>query len=150
MTMAFILGGIAILFSVLAVSILSSAMPRSGGGYVVISRIIGPVWGFLGAWLEFLSIAWSFGIIAVAVFEGLFFIMGPIAFGPFPLTANSFGSNVNDATLFAAGLILVLVFTIIGVFGVKLTGLLLQGMFWIPAVLTFYIFGLLSQANSTT
>jgi amino acid transporter len=150
MTMAFILGGIAILFSVLAVSILSSAMPRSGGGYVVISRIIGPVWGFLGAWLEFLSIAWSFGIIAVAVFEGLFFIMGPIAFGPFPLTANSFGSNVNDVTLFAAGLILVLVFTIIGVFGVKLTGLLLQGMFWIPAVLTFYIFGLLSQANSTT
>jgi amino acid transporter len=104
----------------------------------------------LGAWLEFLSIAWSFGIIAVAVFEGLFFIMGPIAFGPFPLTANSFGSNVNDVTLFAAGLVLVLVFTIIGVFGIKLTGLLLQGMFWIPAVLTFYIFGLLSQANSTT
>lgn len=150
MTMAFILGGIAILFSVLAVSILSSAMPRSGGGYVVISRIIGPVWGFLGAWLEFLSIAWSFGIIAVAVFEGLFFIMGPIAFGPFPLSATSYGSNVNDVTLFAAGLILVLVFTVIGVFGIKLTGLLLQGMFWIPAVLTFYIFGLLSQANSTT
>ena len=150
MTMAFILGGIAILLSVLAVSILSSAMPRSGGGYVVISRIIGPVWGFLGAWLEFLSIAWSFGIIAVAVFEGLFFIMGPIAFGPFPLTANSYGSNVNDVTLFAAGLVLVLVFTAIGVFGIKLTGLLLQGMFWIPAVLTFYIFGLLSQANSTS
>src|SRR5437879_11597793 len=79
MTMAFILGGIAILLSVLAVSVLSSAMPRSGGGYVVISRIIGPVWGFLGAWLEFLSIAWSFGIIAVAVFEGLYFIMGPVA-----------------------------------------------------------------------
>src|SRR6059036_1007925 len=53
MTMAFILGGIAILLSVLAVSVLAAAMPRSGGGYVVISRIIGPVWGFLGSWLEF-------------------------------------------------------------------------------------------------
>src|SRR5437879_10973825 len=79
MTMAFIVGGIAVLLSVLAVSVLAAAMPRSGGGYVVISRIIGPVWGFLAAWLEFLSIAWSFGIIAVAVFEVLYFIMGPVA-----------------------------------------------------------------------
>jgi amino acid transporter len=150
MTMAFIIGGAAILLSVLAVSVLSSAMPRSGGGYVVISRILGPVWGFLGAWLEFLSIAWSFGIIAVAVFEGLYFIMGPVAFGPFPLGANAFGSSVTDVILFSAGLILVLVFTVIGIFGIKLTGLLLQAMFWVPAVLTFYVFGLLSQANPTT
>jgi len=150
MTMAFILGGVAILLSVLAVSVLSSAMPRSGGGYVVISRIIGPVWGFLGAWLEFLSIAWSFGIIAVAVFEGIFQIMGPIAFGPFPLGANAFGSNITDVTLFAGGLVLVLVFTVIGIFGVRLTGLLLQAMFWVPSILTFYVFGLLSQANSST
>src|SRR5438128_7153211 len=150
MTMAFIIGGIAILLSVLAVSVLSSAMPRSGGGYVVISRIIGPVWGFLGAWLEFLSIAWSFGISAVAVFEGIFQIMGPIAFGPFPLGANAFGSNITDVTLFAGGLVLVLVFTVIGIFGVRLTGLLLQAMFWVPSILTFYVFGLLSQANPTT
>jgi amino acid transporter len=150
MTMAFILGGVAILLSVLAVSVLSSAMPRSGGGYVVISRIIGPVWGFLGAWLEFLSIAWSFGIIAVAVFEGIFQIMGPIAFGPFPLGANAFGSNITDVTLFAGGLVLVLVFTVIGIFGIRLTGLLLQAMFWVPSILTFYVFGLLSQANSST
>jgi basic amino acid/polyamine antiporter, APA family len=142
MTMAFIIGGIAILLSVLAVSILAAAMPRSGGGYVVISRIISPAWGFLGAWLEFLSIAWSFGIIAVAVFEGLYFIMGPIAFG------LSFGGGIGDVTLFGAGLILVLVFTVIGVFGIKMTGRLLQAMFWIPAVLTFYVFGLLSQASS--
>ena len=142
MTMAFIIGGIAILLSVLAVSILAAAMPRSGGGYVVISRIISPAWGFLGAWLEFLSIAWSFGIIAVAVFEGLYFIMGPIAFG------LSFGGGIGDVTLFGAGLVLVLVFTVIGVFGIKMTGRLLQAMFWIPAVLTFYVFGLLSQASS--
>lgn len=150
MTMAFIIGGVAILLSVLAISVLSSAMPRSGGGYVVISRTIGPVWGFLGAWLEFLSIAWSFGIIAVAVFEGIYSIMGPIAFGPFPLGANAFGSNVTDVLLFSAGLLLVLAFTVIGVFGIRLTGLLLQAMFWVPAVLTFYVFGLLSQANPTT
>jgi amino acid transporter len=145
MAMAFIIGGIAILLSVLAVSVLSAAMPRSGGGYVVISRVLGPVWGFLGAWLEFLSIAWSFGIIAVAVFEGLYFIMGPIAFG---LNFTTPGGIPQDVFLFSVGLVLVVVFTVIGVFGIKLTGLLLQGMFWIPAVLTFYVFGLISQASS--
>jgi APA family basic amino acid/polyamine antiporter len=145
MTMAFIIGGIAILLSVLAVSVLSAAMPRSGGGYVVISRVLGPVWGFLGAWLEFLSIAWSFGIIAVAVFEGIYFIMGPIAFG---LNFMTPGGIPQDVFLFLVGIVLVVVFTVIGVFGIKLTGLLLQGMFWIPAVLTFYVFGLLSQATS--
>jgi len=145
MAMAFIIGGIAILLSVLAVSVLSAAMPRSGGGYVVISRVLGPVWGFLGAWLEFLSIAWSFGIIAVAVFEGLYFIMGPIAFG---LNFTTPGGIPQDVFLFLVGIVLVVVFTVIGVFGIKLTGLLLQGMFWIPAVLTFYVFGLLSQATT--
>jgi basic amino acid/polyamine antiporter, APA family len=142
MTMAFIIGGLVVLLSVFAVSILSASMPRSGGGYVVISRILSPGWGFLGAWLEFLSIAWSFGIIAVAVFEGLYFIMGPIAFG------LNFGGGITDTTLFGAGLGLVALFTIIGIFGIKMTGRLLQVMFWIPAVLTFYVFGLLSQASS--
>ncbi|HEY4657116.1 MAG TPA: amino acid permease, partial [Candidatus Bathyarchaeia archaeon] len=147
MTMAFILGGIAILLSVLAIAVLTAAMPRSGGGYVVISRIVGPFWGFTGAWLEFLSIAWSFGIIAVAVFEGIYLIMGPIAFGiGFTIPVGI----PRDVFLFAVGLLLVIAFTIIGVFGVKLTGMLLQVMFWIPAVLTFFVFGLLGQANSTT
>jgi amino acid transporter len=86
----------------------------------------------------------------VAVFEGIYSIMGPIAFGPFPLGANAFGSNVTDVLLFSAGLLLVLAFTVIGIFGIRLTGLLLQAMFWVPAVLTFYVFGLLSQANPTT
>ena len=147
MTMAFMLGGIAILLSVLAVAVLTAAMPRSGGGYVVISRVIGPFWGFLGAWLEFLSIAWSFGIIAVAVFEGIYFIMGPIAFG----LAFTTPAGINfDVFLFSMGLLLVVIFTVIALFGIKLTGLLLQVMFAIPAVLTFFVFGLIAQANSTT
>src|SRR3989449_4609938 len=147
MTMAFILGGIAILLSVLAVSVLAAAMPRSGGGYVVISRIIGPVWGFLGSWLEFFSIAWSFGIIAVAVFEGIYQIMGPIAFG------ISFGTPAgidSHVFLFIVGLVLVAAFTFVGIFGVKLAGILLQAMFWVPTILTFYVFGLLSQATTST
>ncbi len=144
MVTAFIIGGVVVLLSVLAVAVIASAMPRSGGGYVAISRILGPFWGFIGAWLEFLSIAWSFGLIAVIVWEGVYKNIGPIAFGA------GVGAGLDPWFYFGAGLLLVAAFTAVGVFGVKLTGLLLQVMFWIPAVLTFYVLGLLSQASPTT
>src|SRR5438876_6170809 len=144
MVMAFMIGGLVVLLSVLAVAVVTSAMPRSGGGYVAISRILGPFWGFIGAWLEFLSIAWSFGLIAVIVFEGIYKNIGPIAFGV------NIGAGLNEWFYFGAGLLLVLIFTVVGVFGVKLTGLLLQVMFWIPAVLTFYVLGLVSQVSTSS
>jgi amino acid transporter len=146
MVMAFALGGIAILLSVLAVGILTASMPRSGGGYVVISRILGPTWGFLGAWLEFLSIALSFGLIAAVVFDGVYNSIGPTVFPGFGPPSGI----PTDWVLFLGGLALIIIFTAVGVFGIKLTGLLLQGLFWIPAILTFYVFGLLASGTSST
>jgi len=138
MVMAFIIGGIVILLSVFAFSILIAAMPRSGGGYVVISRLISPFAAFVSSWWEFLTISWSFGIIAVAVFEGIFFIFGPIV--------GVTGAGVTDVFLFFGGLGLVILFTAVGSFGVRLAGMLLQIMFWIPAVLTIYIIYLLATS----
>ena len=140
MVMAFLIGGIIIILSVLAFSILIAAMPRSGGGYVVISRLVSPIWAFVGSWFEFLSIAWSFGIIAVAVFEGIFFIFGPIV--------GVTGAGVNDVYLFGGGLLLTILFTAIGSLGVRMAGYLLQVMFWIPAILTFYVLYLLAASLS--
>jgi amino acid transporter len=143
MVMAFIIGGIIILLSVFAFSILIAAMPRSGGGYVVISRMIGPFWAFVSSSWEFMTISWSFGIIAVAVFEGIFFIFGPMV--------GITGAGITDVALFGGGLLLVILFTAVGSLGVRLAGMLLQIMFWIPAVLTIYIIYLLatSIANPT-
>ena len=143
MVMAFLIGGIIIILSVLSFAILIAAMPRSGGGYVVISRLVSPLWAFVGAWFEFLSIAWSFGIISVAVFEGIFFIFGPIV--------GVTGAGVNDVYLFGGGVLLTLAFTAIGCLGVRMAGYLLQAMFWIPALLTVYVLYLLgtSMANPT-
>ncbi len=143
MVMAFLIGGIIIILSVLSFSILIAAMPRSGGGYVVISRLVSPLWAFVASWFEFLSISWSFGIIGVAVFEGIYFIFGPVV----GLTA----AGVNDVYLFGGGLLLVILFTAIGCLGVRLAGNLLQVMFWIPAALTIYVLYLLgtSVANPT-
>ena len=140
MVMAFLIGGIIIILSVLSFSILIAAMPRSGGGYVVISRLVSPIWAFVGSWFEFLSIAWSFGIIAVAVFEGIYFIFGPIV----GITA----AGVNDVYLFGGGVLLVVLFTAIGSLGVRMAGYLLQVMFWIPAILTVYVLFLLATSLS--
>jgi APA family basic amino acid/polyamine antiporter len=140
MLMAFFLGGIIILLSVFAFSILIAAMPRSGGGYVVISRLISPFWAWISSWFEFLSISWSFGLIAVAVFEGIFFIFGPIV----GLSA----AGGTETLLFFGGLAIVVLFTVIGCLGVRMAGYMLQVMFWIPAVLTIYIIFLLASAVS--
>src|SRR2546426_4567414 len=73
--------------------------------------------------------------------------MGPIAFG------ISFGTPAgidSHVFLFIVGLVLVAAFTFVGIFGVKLAGILLQAMFWVPTILTFYVFGLLSQATTST
>jgi amino acid transporter len=137
MVMSFLIGGIVILLSVLAFSILIAAMPRSGGGYVVISRMINPFVAFVASWWEFLTISWSFGIIAVAVFEGIFFIFGPLV--------GISAAGVSDVGLFLGGLCLVILFTAIGSLGVRLAGYLLQTMFWIPAILTIYILYLLGS-----
>lgn len=136
MVMAFIIGGIVILFSVFAFSILIAAMPRSGGGYVVISRLVSPFWAFVGSWFEFLSIAWSFGLITVAIFEGLNDLGGVAGLTP----------GYNEGLLFWGGVVILLLFTAIGCLGVRMAGTLLQILFWIPAVLTVYVIFLLASA----
>ena len=136
MVMAFIIGGIIILVSVFAFSILIAAMPRSGGGYVVISRLVSPFWAFVGSWFEFLSIAWSFGLIAVAIFEGLNDLGGVAGLTP----------GYNEGLLFWGGVAILVLFTAIGCLGIRMAGTLLQVMFWIPAVLTLYVIFLLASA----
>ena len=134
--MAFLIGGIIILLSVFAFSILVAAMPRSGGGYVVISRIINPFAGFVGSWVEFLSLSWAMGVACVVIFEGTFGVFGPIV---------GVAYGITDAQLWVGGFIILVIFTGVAAFGVRLAGMLLQILFWIPMMLTFYVIYLLAQ-----
>lgn len=148
MVMAFLLVGLVILFSIYSFAAMTAAMPRSGGGYVAVSRVLHPYLGYMGAWFEFLSTAISFGLIAVAVMEVVVFLF-PSLIG----LNNSFWTQGNPATAEAAligiGLLVVAVFTGIGMFGVGLTGKLLQVLFWIPAVLTVGVYALLISSTPT-
>ncbi len=68
---AFLVVGLVVLVTGYAAGYVAAAMPRSGGGYVTISRVIHPVVGYMSGWLMFLAEAFSYGLIGVAVFEGV-------------------------------------------------------------------------------
>ncbi|MGQ9585647.1 MAG: APC family permease [Anaerolineae bacterium] len=134
--MAFLVAGIVILISLYCFSMLAAAMPRSGGGYIFISRIIGPGWGFVATWLQFWSVAVSYGLIAVAVMEAVM-IFGGLA------GIEVAGALATPLGLFLFGTLVVVIFSTIASFGVKMTGYLLQVLFWVPAVvlvLVYFVF----------
>ncbi|MEM3730449.1 MAG: APC family permease [Candidatus Bathyarchaeia archaeon] len=131
---AFLVCGIIVLITGYAAGYVTAAMPRSGGGYVTISRVIHPSVGYIAGWLMFLAEAFSYGLIGVAVFEGVMIFFN-IALAP---TTISFGS----LELFLGGLAIVWIFAIIALLGTKLYGRLMEVLFYIPAAITIIFFAM--------
>jgi amino acid transporter len=131
---AFLVCGIIVIITGYAAGYVAAAMPRSGGGYVTISRIIHPVVGYTAGWLMFLAEAFSYGLIGVAVFEAIMIFFN-IAMAPGGI---AFGA----AELFIGGLVIVWIFAIIALLGTKLYGRLMEVLFYIPAVITIFFFAM--------
>lgn len=145
---AFLITGAAAICTVFCFAVMATAMPRAGGGYVYISRTISPGVGFVAAWAEFMGIALSYGLIAVAVVEffGLFL---PVAMPTLePITDWLF----DPIPLFVLGAIFTFGFGALAYFGASMTGKVLHLMFWIPAVitLTIYLFLILGALDPGT
>jgi len=141
--MAFAITGIIILVSLYCFSMLSAAMPRSGGGYIFISRILNPGLGFVATWLQFMAVAVSYGLIAVAVMEAVM-IFGELA--GIPITGWLF----TPLGLFLSGVLILVIFSGIAFYGIKLTGRLLQWLFWIPAFILVIVYILFIVATPET
>ena len=129
---AFLLGGFMILVIGFVAGLSTATMPRSGGGYVVISRVLHPFLGYFGGWLIYLAEGFSFGLIATAVFEAIMLFYG-IAGVPVIMNADQ---------LAVGGIILVIIFSILAFFGVRMYGYILHVMFWIPAAITILFFAM--------
>ena len=139
MVMAFLLIGILMLVSIYAFAVLSSAMPRSGGGYVFMSRIISPAFAFVATCLEFLSVAISYGLIAVATFEAT------LIFGSLAGVDTSALANPYFMTIF--GIVVIAIFSAIACMGTRMTGYVLHVMFWIPAGILAVVYLVFILAN---
>ncbi len=142
MVMAFFIVGILMLLSVYTFAVLSAAMPRSGGGYVFMSRILSPGFAFVATCLEFLSVAVSYGLIAVATYEAT------LIFGGLAGVDTSGVYNPWFMTVF--GIVVVAAFSGVACLGTRMTGYLLHAIFWIPAavlVLVYLVFMLANPVN---
>jgi len=135
---AFLIGGIVVLISGYAAGYVAAAMPRSGGGYVTISRVIHPFVGYMSGWLMWLAEAFSYGLIAAAVFEGIIVFYNIALATP----ANPSPIALDATTWFIASLVIVWIFVVLALLGTKLYGRLLQVMFYIPAAITIAFFAM--------
>ena len=131
--MAFFLTGIVILISLYCFSMLAAAMPRSGGGYIAISRILNPALGFVATWLQFWCVAVAYGQIAVATMEAVM-LFGGLAGINVPAFFTTPGG------LFLWGVLVIAIFSTLASFGIKMTGRVMQVLFWIPAIVLVFIY----------
>lgn len=85
--LSFVLGGMIALFTALSASELGTAMPRSGGAYYYVNQALGPLFGSIAGWSNWLGLAFAsafymvgFGqYIQAIVGVGGWFSMGPLA-----------------------------------------------------------------------
>jgi amino acid transporter len=142
MVMAFFLVGILMLLSIYTFSILSAAMPRSGGGYIFMSRIISPGFSFIATCMEFLSLAVSYGLIAVATFEATLIFGGLAGLDTSRLATPWF------MTVF--GIVVIAIFSGLAARGTRMTGQLLHIIFWIPVAILVLAYILFLTASPST
>jgi len=131
---AFLVCGIVVLITGYAAGYVSAAMPRSGGGYVTISRVIHPIVGYMGGWLMYLAEAFSYGLIGVDVMFAIMTFYG-IAAAPQSL-------SLDPSMIFLGGIAIVWVFALLALLGTKMYGRLLQVIFYIPLVITILFFAM--------
>ncbi|HEX3471208.1 MAG TPA: amino acid permease, partial [Silvibacterium sp.] len=140
---------------------LAAMMPRAGGQYVYLREALGPMWGFLYGWTLFLVIQCG-TIAAVAVAFGKFLgVFAPSvsasnwlwhighvpAWHVGPMVLGNMDIGLNTANL--AGIIVVVLLTVVNIFGVRL-GALVQNVFTTAktaALLGLVIFGFLLGRN---
>jgi len=131
---AFLVVGIIVLITGYTAGYVAAAMPRSGGGYVTISRVIHPIVGYMSGWLMYLAEAFSYGLIGVDVMWAITVFYG-IAAAP-----NSL--SLDASAMFLGGIAIVWVFAILALLGTRMYGRLLQVMFYVPAAITILFFAM--------
>jgi APA family basic amino acid/polyamine antiporter len=159
--MAWVVTGFLTIVAALSYGELAAMMPRAGGQYVYLREALGPLWGFLYGWTLFMVIQTG-TIAAVGVAFGKFlgvmypsissshwilhlWKVPPIPIGPMTLGNMDVGLNTQNLV----GVIMIIVLTIIQVFGVK-TGAIVQNIFTVAkvaALLGLVCLGLLIARN---
>ena len=136
---SFVLGGVIAMFTAMSASELGTAMPRSGGAYYYVNHALGPLFGSVAGWANWLGLAFAsafymfgFGDYVTAIFAvEMTFTLGPL--------------SVSLAKLIAiAGAVF---FTAINYIGAKETGRL-QNVIVVLLVAILAVFTLLGSLRA--
>jgi amino acid transporter len=109
----FVLGGVIALFTALSASELGTAMPKSGGAYFYVNRALGPLFGSISGWANWLGLAFASAFYMYGLGEYVNTLVGApaLSVGPLFLEAAQ-----------VIGLVGALFFIAVNYFGAKETG----------------------------
>ena len=88
-SVAFVLGGVIAMFTALSASELGTAMPRSGGAYYYVNHALGPMFGSVAGWANWLGLAFASAFYMVGFgryIARIFGLSGSVGTGPMSIT----------------------------------------------------------------
>ncbi len=126
--LTFVIGGVTALFTALSASELGTAMPKSGGAYFYINRALGPLFGSISGWANWLGLAFASAFYMYGFGEYVDQLVGAPALGLGPVTISAAQTiGLVGAVLFIAinyvgaketgGLQIVIVLSLLGILG---------------------------------
>jgi amino acid transporter len=118
---AWVIGGLIVLFGAFCYAELGAAFPKAGGPYVYLTHGLGPLWGFLFGWMSsFLERPVAMATLAAGVVRFLGFFLPPLAAPWFSIHLGSDQFTFTTAQPVAA--LIVVVVTGVNIFSVRLSG----------------------------
>ncbi|MFT4946874.1 MAG: amino acid transporter, partial [Natronomonas sp.] len=141
-TGTFVLGGVIAIFTALSASELGTAMPKSGGAYFYVNRALGPLFGTITGWANWLGLAFAsaFYMYGLGEYVNTLVGLGPVGLGPITFEAAQ-----------VIGLIGALFFISVNYLGAKETGGLQIGIVAVlVAILTLFMIVGLFNADLNT
>jgi amino acid transporter/nucleotide-binding universal stress UspA family protein len=97
---AFVVGGTIALLTALSASELGTAMPKSGGAYYYVNHALGPLFGSVAGWANWLGLAFASAFYMVGFGEYIQLIIGvsgAVGLGPFSLNIATLIALVGGA-----------------------------------------------------
>ena len=133
--LAFLFTGIIAIITAAVYMMLSTAMPRTGGDYIYITRGISPIMGFLASWGFWFTEVLSFGVIAfmdIGIW-GLTFKIAGAAMGNEALV--SIGDRIMTPGVgLGLGLFMVVLFSLVALLGMTTYTKIINMMLILPAI----------------
>lgn len=85
--LTFVIGGVIAIFTALSASELGTAMPKSGGAYFYVNRALGPLFGSIAGWANWIGLAFAsaFYMFGLGEYVNDFLGMGAVGVGPVTL-----------------------------------------------------------------